>query len=282
MLITAAVLSSLQCEHSLVVACGGFSCYGALSLRSCGIQGLEHLGHLFAVCRLSCSVAWEILVYSCLSTTTRDWIHVPSIGRWILEHCTTKEVLQFLDWSILDVTSWFCCYQFSSVQSLSRVQLFVTPWTAARQASCPSPTPGACSGSCPLSQWCHLTISSSVTPFSSCLPSFLASVSFPVSQFFTSGGQSIGASALALVLPMHIQDWFPLGLTGLISLQSKGASRVFSRTTVQKHQFFVVSSCRLLGVRSFVLEVRSWWGSDVFCKSPPTNVILFYKKGQGP
>ena len=103
---------------------------------------------------------------------------------------------------------------------------------------CPSPTPRACSNSCPLSQWCHPTISSSVVPFSSCFQSFPASGSFPMSQFFTSGGTSIGASALASVLPMNIQDWFPWGLTGLISLQSKGFSRIFSNTTVQKWQFF--------------------------------------------
>ena len=102
----------------------------------------------------------------------------------------------------------------------------------------PSPTPGACSKSCPLSQWCHPTISSSVVPFFSFLQSFPASGSSPVSQFFTSGGQSTGASASASVLPISIQSWFPLGLTGLISLQSKGLSRVFSSTTVQKHQFF--------------------------------------------
>ena len=102
----------------------------------------------------------------------------------------------------------------------------------------PSTTPGACSNSCPLSWWCYPTISSSVIPFSSCPQSFPASGSFPVSQFFTSGGQSIGASAPASVLPMNIQDWFTLGWTGLISLHSKGLSRVFSNTTVLKHQFF--------------------------------------------
>ena len=100
---------------------------------------------------------------------------------------------------------------------------------------CPSPTPGACSNSCPLSWWCHPTISSSFIPFSSCLQSFPASRSFPRSQFFASGGQSIRTSASAA---MTIQDRFPLGLTGLISLQSKGLSRVFSNTTVQKPQFF--------------------------------------------
>ena len=125
-----------------------------------------------------------------------------------------------------------------SVQSLSRVRLFATPWTAALQASLSSPTPRAYPNSYLLSQWCHPTISSSVIPFSSCLQSFPASVSFQMSQLFASGGQSTGASASASVLPMNIQDWFPLGWTGWISLQSKGLSRVFSNTTVQKHQFF--------------------------------------------
>ena len=103
---------------------------------------------------------------------------------------------------------------------------------------CPSPTSGACSNSCPSSWWCHPTISSSVIPFSSYPQSFPASGAFQMSQFFTSGGQSIGASASASVLPMYIQDWFPLELTGWISLQSRGLSRVFSTTTVQKHHSF--------------------------------------------
>ena len=103
---------------------------------------------------------------------------------------------------------------------------------------CPSPTPGACSNSCELNQWWHPTISSSVIPFSSCLQSFPASGAFPMSQFFTSSGQSIGASAPASVLPMNIQDWFPLGWTGWISLHSKGLSRVVSNTTLQKHKSF--------------------------------------------
>ena len=103
---------------------------------------------------------------------------------------------------------------------------------------CPSLSPRVCSDSCPLSWWCHPTISSSVTPFSSCFPSFPAPGSFPVSQFFTLGDQSIGVSASASVLPMNIQGWFPLGWTGWIFLHSKGLSRVFSSTTVQKHQFF--------------------------------------------
>ena len=102
---------------------------------------------------------------------------------------------------------------------------------------CPSPSPRVCSDSCPSSQWCHSTISSSVIPFSSCLQAFPASGSFPKTWLFTSGGWRIGA--LASVLPVNIQGWFPLGLSlGLISLQSKGFSRVFSNTTVQRHQFF--------------------------------------------
>ena len=103
---------------------------------------------------------------------------------------------------------------------------------------CPSPSPGACSNSRPLSLWCHITISSSVVPFSFCLQYFPASGSFPMSQFFQSGGQSTGALASASVLPMNIHDWLPWGLTSLISLQPKRLSRVFSDTTVQKHQFF--------------------------------------------
>ena len=103
---------------------------------------------------------------------------------------------------------------------------------------CPSPTPGACSNSHPSSWWCHPTISSSIIPFSSCLQSFPTSGSFLRSQFFTSGGQSIGVLASASVLPMNIQNRFLLRLTGLISLQSKGFSRVFSNTTVRKHKFF--------------------------------------------
>ena len=128
----------------------------------------------------------------------------------------------------------------SSVQSSrSVVSYSLQPhWLQHVRPPWPSPTLRACSNSCPSSQWYHPTISSSVVPFFSCLLSFSASGSFPMSQFFTLSGQSIGASASASVLPMNIQDWFPLGQTDWISLQSKGLSRVFSNTTVQKHQFF--------------------------------------------
>ena len=116
-----------------------------------------------------------------------------------------------------------------------------------------SPSPGVCSNSCPLSQWCQTTISSSVVPFSSCLQSFPVSGSFLKSQLFTSGGQSIGASASASVLQMNVQGWFPLGWTGLISLLSKGLSRVFSNSTVQKHQFF--------GAQPSLWSLFLCWGS---------------------
>ena len=124
------------------------------------------------------------------------------------------------------------------VQSLSHVQIFVTLWTTATRIFFPSLSPWVRSNSCPLSQWYHPTISSSLAPFSTCPQFFLASGSFPMNWLFPSGGQSIGVSASVSVLPMNIQGWFPLGLTSLISLQSKGVSRVFSSTTVGKHQFF--------------------------------------------
>ena len=124
--------------------------------------------------------------------------------------------------------------------SCSVVSDSLWPHGLQHQASLPSPIPGACSNSCPLSWWCHPTISSSVVPFSSCPQSLPASGSFPMNQLFTWGGQSIAFSASASVLPMNIQDWSPLGQTGWISLQSKGLSRVFSNTTAQKQQFFGV------------------------------------------
>ena len=110
---------------------------------------------------------------------------------------------------------------------------------------CPSPAPRACSNSCPLSWWCHPIISTSVVPFSSCLQSFPASGSFQMSQFFTSGGQSIGVSASASVVPINTQDWSPSEWTGWISLQSKGLSRVFSNNSVQKHQFYATQLSQL-------------------------------------
>ena len=132
--------------------------------------------------------------------------------------------------------SSLCQVQFSSV-SQSCPTLQAHGLQHARLPS-PSPTPRARSNSGSSSWWCHPTVSSSAIPFSSCLQTFPASGSFPMSQFFTTGGQFFGASASSSVLPMNIQDWFPLGWTGWISLQFKGLSRVFSNTMVQKHQFF--------------------------------------------
>ena len=129
---------------------------------------------------------------------------------------------------------------------------------------CPSPSHWVCPSSCPLNWWCHPTISSSVALF--CLQSFPASGSFPVSQFFASGGQKIGASASASILPISIQNWFPLGLTGLIALLSKGLSRVFSSTTVWKHQFFDA-----LPLWHEELLIRGFLGLALVVKNPPAN-----------
>ena len=137
----------------------------------------------------------------------------------------------------------YICTYISSVQfSCSLVSNSLQPHEPQHaRPPCPSPTPGIYPNSCPLSQWCHLAISSSVILFSSCPQSFPASGSFHMSQLCTSGGQSTRVSASTSVLPMNSQDWSPLGWTGWISLQFKGLSRVFSNTTVQKHQFSVLS-----------------------------------------
>ena len=137
-----------------------------------------------------------------------------------------------------------------SVHLLSQVQL-CHPMNCNSQVSLSISNSQSYSNSCPVSQWWHSTISFSVFPFSSRLQSFPASESFQMSQFFESGGQSIGVSALASVLPMNIKDWFPLGWTGRISLQSKLLSRVFSNTIVQKHQFFSVQKWMLNFIKSF-------------------------------
>ena len=139
-------------------------------------------------------------------------------------------------WLLIETSVIFLC-----PLSISSVTQSDSLWPHGLQQArlpCPSPTLGAYSNSCPSRQWCHPTISSSVVPFSLCFSSFPASGSFPISQFFASDDQSTGVSASTSVLQMNIQDWFPLGLTGWVSLQSKGLSRVFSTSTVQKHQFF--------------------------------------------
>ena len=153
-----------------------------------------------------------------------EWIHV---HEWLSPFAVT--------WNFHNIVNQlFSLVQFShSVMSNS-----LQPHGQQHARSYPAPTPGVYSDSCPLSQWCHPTISSSVIPISSCLQSFPVSRSFQMSQFFTLGGQSIGVSASTSVLSKNTQNWSPLGWTGWISLQSKGLSRVFSNNTVQKHQFF--------------------------------------------
>ena len=146
---------------------------------------------------------------------------------------------RFLNCWYVEMDNPFSSVQFSSVQcSHSVMSDSLDPVNHTCQGGpCPSPTPGVYPNSCPLSHWCHPAISSSIFLFS-CLQSFPASGSFQMSQLFSSGGQSIGVSASTSILPMNTQDWSPLGWTGWTSLQSKGLSRVFSNTTVQKHQFF--------------------------------------------
>ena len=146
----------------------------------------------------------------------------------------------YLNWHIYLNSALWTLRETSSAQCSSSV-LSDSLWCHGFQQArlpCPSPAPRACLNSWPLSWWCHSTISSSVIPFSSCLRSFPASGSFQRSQLFSFGGQSIGVSALASVLPLNTQEWSPLEWTGWISLQSKGHSRIFSNTTVQKHQLF--------------------------------------------
>ena len=148
----------------------------------------------------------------------------------------------------------------SSVQFFSRVQRFATPWTAAHHPLCPSATPGVYSNSCPLSWWYHPVISSSVIPFSYSLQSFPASGSFQMSQFFTSGGQSIGVSASASVLPMSIQDWYPLGWADWISLQSKCLSRDFATP-----QFKIINSSVLSFLyNSTLTSIHDYWKNRSF------------------
>ena len=162
-------------------------------------------------------VSWETCMQVKKQTTT-EWLKT---GNGVQQECILSPCLLNL---------------LSSVQSLSRVQLFATPWTTACQAALSIINFRSWPNSCALSRWCHPTISSSVVPFSSCPQSFPASGSFQMSQLFASGGQSIGVLASTSVLPMNTQDWSPLRWTGWISLQSKGLPRVFSNTTVQKHQ----------------------------------------------
>ena len=156
------------------------------------------------------------------------WNSLPDI-------CFGGVLSQSLFYLLILLSISFCSVQFSRSVVSNSLRPHESQHT---RLPCPSPTPKVCSDSCPSSQWCLPTISSSVVPYSSCPQSLPASGSFPMSQLFASGGQSTGVSASASVLPVNTQDWFPLGWTGWISLQAKGLSRVSSNTTVQKHQFF--------------------------------------------
>ena len=172
-----------------------------------------------------------------ISTINKDKKQCPKI--WLRARKTFLshfiKTYQAIKWMELHIPPLCVCVQFS----LPVVSNSLRPYELQHSRPlCPSPTPRVHPNPCPLSRWCHPTTSSSVVSFSSCPPSFPASGSFQMSQLFTWGGQSIGVSASTSVLSMNTQDWSPLGWTGCISLQSKGLSRVFSNTTVQKHQFF--------------------------------------------
>ena len=163
------------------------------------------------------------LQYSCLGNT------MESGAWWATVHGVTKSQTQLSTHAHMHVSVQFSCSVISDSLRPHELQHTRPP--------CPSPTPGVYSNSCPSSQWCHPAFSSSVVPFS-CPQSLPASGSFPMNQLFAWGGQSIGVSASASVLPRNIRDWFPLGWTSWISLQPKGLSRDFSNTVVKKHQFF--------------------------------------------
>ena len=169
---------------------------------------------------------------------------------------------------------------FSSVQ-FSRSVVSDCLWPHGLQHTrppCPSPTPGVHSNSCPLSRWCHPTSSSSVVPFFSHLQSFPASWCFQMSQFFTSGGQSNGVPPSTSVLPMNIQGWFPLGLTGLISMKSKGLSRVFYNTTIQKHQFFGTQLPLWSNSHIHTWLLEKYWKSTSYILYFPTHMYTLMIK----
>ena len=184
-----------------------------------------------------------------------------SVGQCIL---FLQTIVQFFCLELGEILKLLCVYLLFLVQSLSHVLLFVTSWTASCQA-CSSLSPRACANSCPLSRWCHQSISFSVIPFSFCPQSFPASGSFPMSQLFESGSQSIGASASALFLSMNIKGWFPLGLTDLILLLSKGLSSVF---TLFKH--WVGQKCS-----GFFCKMLWKNPNEFFCQ---TNIFSTYQE----
>ena len=173
---------------------------------------------------------FDIQIFILIAREGCLWFLVRDYLKMQIEWSSLKPRLQHSLWSPYILSVQFNCSVVSDSLQPHEMQHARPP--------CPSPTPGVYPNSCPLSRWCHPAITSSIIPFSSCLQSFPASGSLQMSQLFASGGQSTGVSASTSVLPMNTQDWSPLGWTGWISLQSKGLSRVFSNTTVQKHQFF--------------------------------------------
>ena len=186
-----------------------------------------------------------------------EWGHPPSdfmyVCMYICMYVFPHQILNCCDsWVAIAVITFFSSVQFGRSVVSDSLRPHESQHT---RPPCPSPTPGVYSTSCPLSRWCHPAISSSVVPFSSCPQCFPASGSFPMSQLLAWGGQSIGVSASASVLPMNTQDLSPSGWTGWISLQSKGLSRVFSNTTVQKHQF---SSAQLSSQSNSHIHTWPW------------------------
>ena len=229
----------MRLEYSLLLllclARGSLVCFSRLSLR---VWSIVKISGTFCLASLTQTTFLKYFGHFCFTSQQNCslvFVNLSSPLDCELFRVHKHVLLSFL--SLYFLPQKFSSVQFSSVQSLSRVQLLATPWIEACQASLSVPTPRVHSNSRPSIRWCHPAISSSVVAFS-CPQSLSASESSPMSQLFAWGGQSIGVSALVSVLPKNTQDWSPLGWTDWISLQSKGLSRVFSNTTVQKHQFF--------------------------------------------
>ena len=226
--------------QSLPVSLVYFFGFSSIFLWNCVFEYVHTHIHMY----IHICLHTHILTYTCASYLLTKRLEynpaMPLFGDIFSSHLQCPGTLSTYRFISFFYNAFIIFYRISSIQfSPSVVSYSLWPHELQHaRPPCPSPTPGVYLNSCPLSRWCHPIISSSVFPFSSCLQSLPASGSFQMSQLFTSGGQSIRVSASASVLPMNTQDWSPLGWTGWISLQSKGPSRVFSNTTVQKHQFF--------------------------------------------
>ena len=218
---------------------------------------------------------WAALSSSRGSCWIKDWVS-PALAGVFFYHWDTWETPYSLIFCVYnwDCVIWPHLHSPGLGVSSEREELSFSHWVMSdslwphglqhTRPPCPSPSPRVCPSSCPMNQWCHPTISSSVVPFSSCLQSFPVSGSFPMSRLFTSGGQSVGASTSASVLSMNIKGWFPLGLIGLISLQSKGLSQAFSSTTIGKDQFF--------GTLPSLVQLSHLHTQCTFIKSP--NILI--------